>query len=328
MSCRSVPSARARATASAFSSPLTRNHTDRLRLRAPKVRVIRSGGGLGESVTPTAIRSSTSSCGAAGEQRRDVAVGTDARASRRRTTPAPCSRSSSPYAAAAVVDVSGAVAVEGISCTLAGSKRQQVEEASPAPARALRSSESGATNRSSPHQTTTRLQSTSDSARDPGELAVHGLGDGAAGERRSAVPRRRPGRPPSRVISSPAAAVARSAASTWTSMRGRGGGRVGHDNLFFAKARATCGVDVVLVEATQLLGEQLGISRRFSAIGRSGRSGDENVASLPSAPTDPDRPQLGLHDDLGDPGPCGVLPLAPGPSAGRPARRRAGRRSG
>ena len=43
VSWRSVPSARARATAGAFSSPLTRNQTALERLRAPKVRLMRSG---------------------------------------------------------------------------------------------------------------------------------------------------------------------------------------------------------------------------------------------------------------------------------------------
>ncbi len=52
---RSTPGAWAAATASDFSSPLTRNQTEREWLRAGKVSEIRSGGGLGESVTPTAI---------------------------------------------------------------------------------------------------------------------------------------------------------------------------------------------------------------------------------------------------------------------------------
>ena len=48
--------ARARATASALSAPLTTNHTSSARFSAGKVSVTRSGGGLGESVTATAIR--------------------------------------------------------------------------------------------------------------------------------------------------------------------------------------------------------------------------------------------------------------------------------
>ena len=58
--------ARARATASALSAPLTTNHTSSDRARPGNVRVTRSGGGLGDPVTPSAIASSTSSCGKPG----------------------------------------------------------------------------------------------------------------------------------------------------------------------------------------------------------------------------------------------------------------------
>ncbi len=58
-----VGAAEGAATASAFSSPLTRNQTARAWLSASKVSVTRSGGGLGESRTPTAIASRASSAG-------------------------------------------------------------------------------------------------------------------------------------------------------------------------------------------------------------------------------------------------------------------------
>ena len=54
---------RAEATASALPSPEARNHTAAERLRAPKVSVMRSGGGLGESRTYVATASSTSRAG-------------------------------------------------------------------------------------------------------------------------------------------------------------------------------------------------------------------------------------------------------------------------
>ena len=69
--------AKAFPTASALSTPLTTNHTSSARLRASKVRVTRSGGGLGESVTGTAIAPGVE-LRVAGEQRGHVSVGTDA----------------------------------------------------------------------------------------------------------------------------------------------------------------------------------------------------------------------------------------------------------
>ena len=71
-------SARARATASALPSPETRNQTSRVRLRALKVSEIRSGGGLGESGDRDGDLVEHLELGEAGEQRGDVAVGTQA----------------------------------------------------------------------------------------------------------------------------------------------------------------------------------------------------------------------------------------------------------
>ncbi len=60
------PSVIAAATASALPSPLARNQTCSARRRAGTVRETRSGGGLGESCTATAIWSSTASSGRPG----------------------------------------------------------------------------------------------------------------------------------------------------------------------------------------------------------------------------------------------------------------------
>ena len=92
MSCGRRRGARALATASAFSSPVTRNHTSRARLRAAKVRLIRSGGGLGESVHGDRDPVLHVQRRVPGEQRRHVAVRARRPASRSRTAPAPCSR--------------------------------------------------------------------------------------------------------------------------------------------------------------------------------------------------------------------------------------------
>ena len=63
--------------ASALSSPETTNQTSRVRLRAVKVRVIRSGGGFGEPVTGTAMVVGVE-LREAREQRRDVTVRAEA----------------------------------------------------------------------------------------------------------------------------------------------------------------------------------------------------------------------------------------------------------
>jgi hypothetical protein len=132
-------------------------------------------------------------------------------------------RSSAEYAVAAS-SADPASSVEGISWTLAGSNGSRSRNCSRA-SRALRSSESEATNRSSPHHTTTRDQSTSEPgpirpssrctafAMDPPVSPICGSSPRAWASS-------------SRVISSPAADVARSAASTWTSIRGAGRGGV------------------------------------------------------------------------------------------------------
>ncbi len=127
ISCVSVPAARARATAPAFSSPLTRNHTARLRLRAAKVSDTRSGGGFGESVTPTATRSSTSSWGEPGKSEATCPSGPTPSISTS-NEPAPCSRRVREYAAAAS-STDEASAVDGISCTLAASKASRSSNA-------------------------------------------------------------------------------------------------------------------------------------------------------------------------------------------------------
>ena len=65
---REPSAARARATASALPSPLATNQTARQRSIASKVRVTRSGGGLGESWTATAIASRASRAGWPGKR--------------------------------------------------------------------------------------------------------------------------------------------------------------------------------------------------------------------------------------------------------------------
>ena len=110
------------ATASALlRSPLTRNHTDSWRgCSAAKVRLIRSGGGLGEPVTRYGDPVVDVELREAGEQRGDVAVGADAEHHHVELAARRAPASSSAYAAAPA-STSAASAVDGISCTLAGS---------------------------------------------------------------------------------------------------------------------------------------------------------------------------------------------------------------
>ena len=126
------PAASARRTALGLARRrTTTNHTSRLRFERRKVRLIRSGGGLGESVTGDRDRVVDVELRGAGEQRRHVAVRARRRASPRRTRRLPCSRhlrrrtprrrrrrsSCGPSAA-------------GISCTRPG-RRQVVEQRLP-----------------------------------------------------------------------------------------------------------------------------------------------------------------------------------------------------
>src|SRR5918995_3692186 len=104
-----------------------------------------------------------------------------------------------------------------------------------------------------------------------------------------------------------ATAEARAAAPSWTSMRGllTGGSRRGR--------RPPCGetsygrgVDLVLVETSQLLGQQLGhvpALQRHRTVGPSGR---REGGELAVPPLDPDLACLGLEHDLGDAGPRGA----------------------
>ena len=178
-SWRSVPSARARATASAFSVAADQEPHRSARFRAAKVRLIRSGGGLGEPVTATAIGRRRRAAGSRGTARRRGRRGR-CRASARRTRRCRDSRSVSRVRRRAGLDVGG-VGGRGHLVHPGGVDPTRVEEAARAwPA--LRSGESGATKRSSPHQMTTRDQSTSERRGEPGQLAVDGVGDGAAGQ--------------------------------------------------------------------------------------------------------------------------------------------------
>ena len=86
--------ASAAATASALPSPLTRNQTASARLQRREGQGTRSGGGLGESWTATAIRSSTARAGWPGKSEATWPSGP--RPSMRTSNePAPCSRSAS-----------------------------------------------------------------------------------------------------------------------------------------------------------------------------------------------------------------------------------------
>ena len=146
-------------------------------------------------------------------------------------SPAPSARSSSPYAAAPSSRLA-ADSVEGIGWIFAGSGSTWSRNASRA-ALSLRSSEAGSTNRSSPHQTTTCDQSTSEvpdsrassrwtaSAMLPPVSAICGVAPPAWASAR-------------RVSSSPATAVASASAESCTSISGGG-----HSDLLFTRVRAT-----------------------------------------------------------------------------------------
>jgi aminoglycoside phosphotransferase (APT) family kinase protein len=150
--------ARTRPTASALPSPLATNHTSSDRLSAAKVRLTRSGGGLGESVTATAISSPRSSCGKPGNNDATCPSGPTPSIVRW-NRPATTDRTTSEYDAAAA-STEAASAVDGISWIRAGSTPTTSSNAARAwPA--LRSGESGATNRSSPQKKSMRDQSTS-----------------------------------------------------------------------------------------------------------------------------------------------------------------------
>ena len=154
-------------TASALSSPLTTNHTSSLRLSAGKVRLIRSGGGLGESGDADRDRVVDVELREAGEQRGDVAVGSDAE-----------HHHVEPAAALLAQRVGvrrrrrrrrrGGPSADGHLVHVAGSTPTRSRSASRA-CPALRSRSSAATKRSSPHQKSTRVQSTSLAAAEPGD---------------------------------------------------------------------------------------------------------------------------------------------------------------
>ena len=182
----------------------------------------RSGGGLGESVTPTAtavvdveLRASPGTARRRGRRGRR-------RASARRTSPAPCSRSSADVRRGGGVDgsprrPSRASRAPGPGRAAAG----RGTAARACPGVAVRGVGRRRTARR-PTSTTTRDQSTAEPGPSRPSSLVHG--------RRRWCRRSAPicGSSPrawasaSRAISSPAADVARAAASTWTSIRGAG----------------------------------------------------------------------------------------------------------
>ena len=159
-------------------------------------------------------------------------------------------------------------------------RRRRSRGTPPGPGAALRSGESGATNRSSPHQTTTRDQSTSGPGREPGQLAVDGLGDGAAGERDlRLVPAGLGVRQPGQQL---AGDRGRERVRGLVHLDpGRAAGR-GHSDLLLVSVLRHGGVDVVLVEAAQLLGEQLVHLAAAQGDRPVGWPGEEYVASRPS----------------------------------------------
>ena len=189
--------ARARPTASALSAPLTTNHTSSERFRAGKVRVTRSGGGLGEPVTPTAISSSTASWGKPGNSEATWPSGPTPSISRSKLPDPPTlDRTVSAYAAAAAsteADVAGGrdlvhpgrVDADGVQERRAGLRGVALvgvwrheplvapEELDPRPVDVA-------------------------ARREPGDLAVDPVGDGAAGQRdlrhvAGRLPHREPG---------------------------------------------------------------------------------------------------------------------------------------
>ena len=88
----------------------------RVRFRAGKVRVIRSGGGLGEPVTATAIRSSTSSCGKPGNSEATWPSGPMPSITTS-NAPDPCSRTSSAVRRGGRPRASVPASDAGIACT-------------------------------------------------------------------------------------------------------------------------------------------------------------------------------------------------------------------
>ena len=143
--------------------------------------------------------------------------------------------------------------------------------------------------------------------REPGDLAVDRPRRWCRRSARSAGRRRPPGRRRAGCSSSPATAVASAAESSWTSMRA-----VGHcSGPIFTQLAGGLGVDVVLVEAAQLLGEQLG---QVAALERDRPvrvPGGAERRELAVRARDADRALLGLQHDLGDPGARRVLAARP-----------------
>ena len=288
---RGSPSAaRAAATASALSSPEARNQTARLRLRAPKVRVIRSGGGLGESRTAGGDPVVDVEGRVAGEERGAVAVGADAEhqhvelagavlAQRLRRTPRRRPRRSA------------ASAVEGISCTWAGSTPTESRKASRA-WRALRSSAVGRHEPLvAPPDDHARPVDAGDAGDERGDPAVQGLGDGAAGQRDLGYAARglgggEPLEQPARHGVGQRVARRRGPRSPGSALTTRPASPAPARSRRRRRPRRGAAAPRRAARAASL---------RLSATGRSGLPGEVKVASLPSAAVDPDRAVLGLH---------------------------------
>src|SRR4051794_27037738 len=140
-----------RATASALASPATSSQTSSAPLIAEKPRLIRVGGGFGQSCTGTTGRSSR----AAGESGKIDATCPSgpmpsSRTSKRGRSPSPASSASSPaYQSAASSAVANSPSDAGIACTRTSGTPTRSSSARRAP-RSLRSSLSAGTNRSSP----------------------------------------------------------------------------------------------------------------------------------------------------------------------------------
>ena len=296
--------ASARATASALSVAADQEpHLVGAVEGARRSGVTRSGGGLGESVTRDGDRSSTSSCGKPGNSEATWPSGPTPSITTS-NAPAPCSRSAVGVRRRGRRRRRRPSAVDGISWTLAGST--PTGRGTPrAPGAALRSSESAA------HEALVAPPEDHPRPVDLGRRAPAGRARG--GSSSAMVPpvsadlrhlAARPGRPSSRASSSPATAVARSARVVVDLDRGAASATARSCGRFFSEQlRAVRGVDVVLVEAAQLLGEQLGQRRGASArpAGRAGRGRRTSPACRRRGEIRIG-PSLVVQHDLGDAG--------------------------
>ena len=253
------PRPSAGATASAFSSPLTRNHTAPGRGSGRRRSgVIRSGGGLGESVTADArSRRRRRAAGWPGNSDATWPSGPTPSITTS-NSPAPCVAQRRRRTPPRRPRRSRRVVGRRHRVHLAGSSADLRRGAPRGPGRRCGRRSPAATNRSSPHQTTTRAQSTSE----PRPRA----GPARGARRRRCVP------PVSAICGTSPGGLG--VGEPVEQLAGdRGGQRVRRPSCtsirrrrsssapLFASRRADRGVDVVLVEPAQLLGQQLAAPR-------------------------------------------------------------------